>query len=62
MQGISILSTGYFSSVNELSKLNNLIKKSNETDDAKAQQQQKVLAEEQSIKAKLGSAAEVQTT
>ena len=60
MQGISILSTGYFSSAGELSKLNRI--NNQQTDDAKAQQEQKVLAEEQSIKAKLGSAAEVQTT
>ena len=58
---ISVLSTGYFRSVSELSSLNKL-NNLNQADTAKEQQEQKVLAEEQSIKAKLGSAAEVQTT
>ena len=58
LQVTSMLSAGYLEPVNNSKNLSQI----NESDESKRQQEQKILSEEQAIKAKLGSAAEVQTT
>ena len=60
MQVTSMLSAGYLEPVNKISRVYSP-NKTEETDVSKQQKEQEILAEEQSLKAKLGNEAQVHT-
>ncbi|MBQ3645205.1 MAG: hypothetical protein IJQ57_10175 [Synergistaceae bacterium] len=60
MQVTSMLSAGYLEPMQQIAKVQN-VKKITEEDQSKAQKEQEILAEEQSLKAKLGNNAQVHT-
>ena len=60
MQVTSMLSAGYLEPVQNIGRIKN-IKNSEEVDESKQQKEQEILAEEQSLKAKLGNDAKVHT-
>ncbi|MBQ7069493.1 MAG: hypothetical protein IJM82_10055 [Synergistaceae bacterium] len=60
MQVTSMLSAGYLEPMQQIEKVHN-VKKITEEDQSKAQKEQEILAEEQSLKAKLGNNAQVHT-
>ena len=55
-----MLSAGYLEPMQQIAKVQN-VKKITEEDQSKAQKEQEILAEEQSLKAKLGNNAQVHT-
>ena len=61
MQVTSMLSAGYLEPVNKISKVYSPDKTKEEIDVSKQQKEQEILAEEKSLKAKLGSDAQVHT-
>ena len=60
MQVTSMLSAGYLEPVQNIQKIAN-INKTNDVDQSKQAKEQEILAEEQSLKAKLGNSAQVHT-
>ena len=61
MQITSMLSAGYLEPMPNVSRVQKLNDYEKENDQSKQQKQQEILAEEQAIKAKLGSSAQVHT-
>ena len=60
MQVTSMLSAGYLEPMQNIGRIKNL-NSNNEIDESKQQKEQEILAEEQSLKAKLGNDAQVHT-
>ena len=61
MQITSMLSAGYLEPMSDISRVQKLNDSVKEADQSKQQKEQEILAEEQAIKAKLGSSAQVHT-
>lgn len=61
MQITSMLSAGYLEPMQNISKVQKLNDAVKETDQSKQQKEQEILAEEQALKAKLGSSAQIHT-
>ncbi len=61
MQVTSMLSAGYLEPVRAVGRVNNIASSIEEVDESKKQKEQEILAEEQSLKAKLGKDTQVHT-